>query len=124
KSDDDTRPEFQKITNPPASFNSFEQACAHLRALHKLSGCDAMERARREFPAAYQTYQREGEEQLARRAAEAEDVAKAAAARAEAEGDWNLLVEAIREMEGCKRTVAIERARHRHPDKYRALQRA
>ena len=46
----------------PLSFDTLEDACAHLRKVHGMGGADAMSAAAREHPDLLEKYQREGVE--------------------------------------------------------------
>lgn len=121
RADDKEHDDMQRReTNEPLAFDSFEAAVAHLRKLHGCTGTQAMQKAARHHPDLLAAYLEEG----AQRVAKAERYARRRGSPPEAVQQWDLLVDAIAEEKRVPRRRAMEIARRRHPDKFRAYRMA
>ena len=107
--------------NAPLSFDTFEDACAHLRKVHGMGGADAMSAAAREHPDLLEKFQREGIE-----IAKAADQLVQDRPLPDAVQAWNTAVDdEVRSWSGrITRSEAMTRVARERPALYAAMQAA
>ena len=114
KENDDMR--FEKITDQPRAFDSFEDAVEHLKKVHGCSGTEALRKAREGHPGLLEAYQKVGA------VSSRPNFEKAATPKAVQ--DFDYAVAGVMERDGVSRTAAMSRVRSERPHLYDALQRA
>ncbi|WP_156953316.1 hypothetical protein [Afifella pfennigii] len=101
-----------------ASFDTFDDAVAAIAKAESCPRHKAMSKAAARHPDLYDSFQREGEEQIAKRV----DEARKAGAMPQAARNWDILVGAIADRDKCSRTEAMRRARREDPEAFAAFQ--
>ncbi len=119
--DSDQEPDsmrFEKITEQPISFDTLEEAIAHLREVYGLSKLDAMSAAADRHPDLVRKYNEAAVERVTPTPVVRIPTISADVVR------FDDAVRNIMARDNCSKLVAMERAPREHPDLFRAYQAA
>ena len=115
-SSEDEKMDFQKITDKPLAFDSFENAVEHLKKVNRCSGTEAMRKAADAHPRLFEAYQEAG---MVSSRPKLEKAAKPQAVQ-----EFNLIVDGIAKRDKVSRVEAMRRATREEPGAFRRYQAA